>query len=195
MRLHLPVALRWGDLDAFNHVNNVSLLKILEEARVRALWSPTTAGEDAPSTAVIGAGTSGDDRGGATLTLIARQEIEYLAPIEYRRAPLDIQLWFGALGGASFDLCYDVVDGPGTIEGAESAGHTDADVNRRVPDGPNGAIGRQAGAVAAEPRSYARAMATVVLVDSLTMRPRRIDARERAAWEPYLGEPITFRRR
>jgi hypothetical protein len=34
-----------------------------------------------------------------TLTLIARQEIEYLAPVPYRREPLDVQLWFGRRTG------------------------------------------------------------------------------------------------
>ena len=34
-RLHLPIHVRWGDLDAYNHVNNTSILKLLEEARVR----------------------------------------------------------------------------------------------------------------------------------------------------------------
>ncbi len=31
----LPMALRWRDLDAFNHVNNASFLTYLEEARIR----------------------------------------------------------------------------------------------------------------------------------------------------------------
>ena len=39
-RLHIPIHLRWGDLDAFNHVNNASMLKLLEEVRVRAFWRP-----------------------------------------------------------------------------------------------------------------------------------------------------------
>uniref|UniRef100_UPI0022306FB2 thioesterase family protein n=1 Tax=Proteus mirabilis TaxID=584 RepID=UPI0022306FB2 len=52
-RLHVAVHLRWGDLDAYGHVNNTSMLKLLEEARVRAFWMPER-GEEAPSTAVIG---------------------------------------------------------------------------------------------------------------------------------------------
>lgn len=101
-RLHVPIHLRWGDLDAFNHVNNTSMLKLLEEARVRVFWVPE-AGEDAPATAVI---ESGIEAG--VLTLIARQEIEYLAPVPYRRAPLDVQLWFSKLGGSSIEVCYEV---------------------------------------------------------------------------------------
>ncbi|HWL60323.1 MAG TPA: acyl-CoA thioesterase, partial [Microbacteriaceae bacterium] len=37
-RLTVPIQLRWGDLDAQAHVNNVTMLKLLEEARVRVLW-------------------------------------------------------------------------------------------------------------------------------------------------------------
>ena len=31
----VPIAVRWRDLDAFNHVNNSSFLTFLEEARIR----------------------------------------------------------------------------------------------------------------------------------------------------------------
>jgi acyl-CoA thioester hydrolase len=47
-----------------------------------------------------------------------------------------------------------------------------------------------------EPRAlYTRATTTIVLVDAASERPRRIRESERAAWEPYLGEPLAFRRR
>jgi acyl-CoA thioester hydrolase len=101
-RLHVPIHLRWGDLDAFNHVNNTSMLKLLEEARVRVFWVPDE-GDFAPPTAVI---SSSIEAG--VLTLIARQEIEYLAPVPYRREPLDIQMWFGKIGGSSIEVCYEV---------------------------------------------------------------------------------------
>lgn len=102
MRLHVPIPLRWGDLDAFNHVNNATMLKLLEEARVRAFWTPAP-GEVAPTTAVVDSGLHAD-----TMTLIARQEIEYLAPIPYQRHPLDVQMWFGRIGGSSIDVWYEV---------------------------------------------------------------------------------------
>jgi len=101
-RIHVPIHLRWGDLDAFNHVNNATMLKLLEEARVRVFWSPIV-GEEAPDTAVIDAGLDAGE-----LTLIARQEIEYLAPVPYRREPLDVQMWFGKIGGSSIEVCYEV---------------------------------------------------------------------------------------
>ncbi|WP_314647306.1 thioesterase family protein [uncultured Microbacterium sp.] len=105
-RLHIPIQLRWGDLDAYNHVNNTSMLKLLEEARVRAFWRPGP-GEEAPDTAVL---DSGIDEG--ALTLIARQEIEYLAPVPYQRRPLEVQMWFGKLGGSSVEVCYEVHNDP-----------------------------------------------------------------------------------
>ncbi|WP_353111246.1 thioesterase family protein [Microbacterium sp.] len=109
-RLSIPIHLRWGDLDAFNHVNNTSMLKLLEEARVRAFWTAGP-GEDAPPTAVL---SSGIDAG--VLTLVARQEIEYLAPVPYQRHPLDVQMWFGKLGGSSIEVCYEVYNHPGSEE-------------------------------------------------------------------------------
>jgi acyl-CoA thioester hydrolase len=34
--------------------------------------------------------------------------MEYLLPIPYLRAPLDIELWLGRLGGASLQVCYEI---------------------------------------------------------------------------------------
>jgi len=158
MRLRVPTPLRWSDLDAYGHVNNARMLSLLEEARIQAFWISDDTSEHAvgASTAVLDA-----TPGANTITLIARQEIEYLAPIPYQRQPVDIELWIGHMGGASLDVCYEVYS-----------------------------------PVAVEPRGlYTRAVTTIVLVDAATERPRRIDDHERAAWEPYLGEPIAFRRR
>jgi acyl-CoA thioester hydrolase len=158
MRLQVPTQLRWSDLDAYGHVNNARMLSLLEEARIQAFWVSDDTSEHAvgASTAVLDA-----TPGANTITLIARQEIEYLAPIPYQRQPVDIELWIGHMGGASLDVCYEVYSPVGV-----------------------------------EPRVlYTRAVTTIVLVDAASERPRRIDDRERAAWEPYLGEPIAFRRR
>jgi acyl-CoA thioester hydrolase len=113
MRLHVPIRLRWSDLDAYGHVNNAEMLRLLEEARIEAFWTPDPdAAESAAgaSTAVLD-GRPGSD----TLTLIARQEIEYLAPVPYLRQPVDIQLWIGRLGGASLEVCYEVCSPTGAV--------------------------------------------------------------------------------
>ena len=113
MRLHVPIKLRWSDLDAYGHVNNAEMLRLLEEARIEAFW---VTDDSAGSGEAVGGSTAVlDGRPGAdTLTLIARQEIEYLAPIPYLRQPLDVQLWLGRLGGASLEVCYEVWSPEGT---------------------------------------------------------------------------------
>lgn len=148
MRISIPISLRWGDLDAYNHVNNVQMMRILEEARVRAFWVPES-GEALP-TAVLEA-TAGSD----TITMIAGHVVEYVAAVEYQREPLDVQLWISAVGGASADIAYEVFS-----------------------------LGKL----------VVRAESTMVFVDAATQRPRRISEEERAAWEPYFGEPINFKR-
>ena len=159
-RLHVPTRLRWADLDGYGHVNNVDMLRLLEEARIEAFWTDVDGSGDVrlagASTAVLDASPGAD-----TLSLIARQEIEYLLPIPYMRQPLDIQLWIAQIGGASFEVCYEV----------------------RSPVGQEPAL------------LYTKAATTLVLVDRATMRPRRIRDYERAAWEPYLDEPIAFTKR
>ncbi|SEN67955.1 acyl-CoA thioesterase [Cryobacterium sp. TMT1-3] len=110
MKLHVPIRLRWSDLDAYGHVNNAEMLRLLEEARILAFWVTEDDGAIGASTAVL------DGRpGAATLTLIARQEIEYLAPVPYLRQPLDVRLWLGKLGGASLDVCYEVYSPEGVV--------------------------------------------------------------------------------
>jgi acyl-CoA thioester hydrolase len=100
-RLHIGIPLRWSDFDAYAHVNNAEMLRLLEEARIQAFWRPDEgAGSD---TALL------DARPGAEMiALIARQEVEYLAPIPYMRAPVDIEMWVGRIGGASLEVCYEV---------------------------------------------------------------------------------------
>jgi acyl-CoA thioester hydrolase len=102
-RVHVPVHLRWADLDAYDHVNNVEVLRLLEEARVRAFWRGDDGDGVDPGMALIDA-----TAGAATMTMIARQEIEYLLPISYGRRPLDVQVWLGRLGGSSLEACYEV---------------------------------------------------------------------------------------
>jgi acyl-CoA thioester hydrolase len=107
-RLHIPIALRWSDFDAYAHVNNAEMLRLLEEARIQAFWRPDDG--DGADTALL------DARPGAeTISLIARQEIEYVAPIPYMRAPIDVELWIGRIGGASAEICYELYSPAGVL--------------------------------------------------------------------------------
>ena len=102
MRLNVPIALRWSDFDAYAHVNNAEMLRLLEEARIQAFWRRDDGGPGSD----IAQLESGP--GAQTLSLIARQEIEYLRPIPYMRAPVDVEMWIGRIGGASLELCYEL---------------------------------------------------------------------------------------
>lgn len=102
-RFNVTIPLRWSDFDAYAHVNNAEMLRLLEEARIQAFWRPDEGTGPGSVTAVL------DARPGAeTISLIARQEIEYLAPIPYMRAPIDIEMWIGRIGGASLEICYEL---------------------------------------------------------------------------------------
>ncbi|WNB86725.1 thioesterase family protein [Cellulomonas sp. ATA003] len=190
-RLRVPAQLRWADMDAYGHVNNVQMLQLLEEARIEAFWTHPDPADGGRATAVLDAGP-----GAPTTTLVARQEIEYLRPLSYRRAPAVVELWIGHLGGASIDVCYEVVDAEpatGLTIGAEptTTGAPTTAAERLAAAPIEGAAGRPLPA----PVPYARACTTLVLVDTSTGRPRRISDAERAAWSPFLGDMITLRRR
>ena len=105
MRLHVPIELRWSDIDAYAHVNNAAMLRLLEESRIEAFW---VTGEDATDGDRVGPAVLDGRPGSDTLSLIAHQEVEYLLPIPYQRRPLDIEVWIGRIGGASLQLCYEV---------------------------------------------------------------------------------------
>ncbi|WP_432515012.1 acyl-CoA thioesterase [Kineococcus sp. SYSU DK001] len=99
-RILLP--LRWGDMDAYRHVNNVEVLRILEEARVRAFG---TAAPDGTAPML------------ATGMVVAKHTVEYLLPLDYRLEPVAVDLWIGRVGGASFEVDYELLepDDPATV--------------------------------------------------------------------------------
>ena len=90
----VEVPLRWSDMDAYGHVNNVQYLRLLEDARVVGFqeWFP-----DRPTLV---------DEG----IVVSRHVIEYRAPLTYRPAPVEVDMWVTRVHGAGFDLGYVVRD-------------------------------------------------------------------------------------
>ncbi len=107
MKLTVPVSVRWGDLDAYGHVNNAAMLVLLEEVRVAVFWH----GRHLPD----GYGYVRDPH--ETATFVAHQEIEYLAPLGYPSEPIPVSMWLSRIGGASAEVCYEVP----TLEGGVAA--------------------------------------------------------------------------
>ena len=84
--------MRWGDMDAYAHVNNTSYVTYLEQARVAMFFDRY-------------------DGSFARGTVIARHEIDYLRPVVYHPEPLRIELWVDEIRGAWFQVRYEVYDG------------------------------------------------------------------------------------
>jgi acyl-CoA thioester hydrolase len=86
---------RWSDLDAYGHVNNVTWLEYLQEARVDMLF--------------VHAPKKGSE-GLAEGVLVVRAEIDYRRPMLFRQDPYPIQLWVSKIGAASFTVSYAIAD-------------------------------------------------------------------------------------
>ena len=94
---------RWSDLDAYRHVNNVTWLEYLQEARVDMLFVHPP-----------GPGAEGLAQG----VLVVRAEIDYRRPLIFRQEPYPIQLWVSKVGAASFTIGYEIseeVPGDGPV--------------------------------------------------------------------------------
>jgi acyl-CoA thioester hydrolase len=87
------VPMRWSDMDVYRHINNVQIVRLLEEARVQAF----AAWDEPGSEPVL-------ERG----VLVARTEVEYLRQLDFRLAPIAVDLWVSRLSGATIELGYEV---------------------------------------------------------------------------------------
>ena len=89
----VDIDLRWGDADAFGHVNNVVFFRYLEEARARVIP------ESGPGSTILSGGL-----------VVAEQQLKYLAPLHYRKAPVQVGMTVDHVGGSSFRLACRVFD-------------------------------------------------------------------------------------
>jgi len=88
--------LRWADMDAFGHVNNVVFLRYLEEARIDFMFRLPSAGDGSASFS-----------GGS---VVARHEIDYLRPLVHRHEPVTVETWVADITAASMTVRYEVKD-------------------------------------------------------------------------------------
>lgn len=87
MRHTYACPLRWADLDAQGHVNNVVFVDYLQEARVDL----AARGADVVASALLGS-----------------QRLEYLAPLLFSFEPVYVDVWASRVGRSSFTLGYEV---------------------------------------------------------------------------------------
>jgi acyl-CoA thioester hydrolase len=108
--LTVAVPLRWADIDANGHVNNVAMLRLLEEARIATFWPVPEeqialgARESTGRLAVFAEGP-------AVHSVVASNHVEYLRELPYRYDPILVDLWVSALGGSSMTVDYRVRTG------------------------------------------------------------------------------------
>lgn len=100
MRHTFTCVVRWGDMDALGHVNNVVFADYLQEARVDLLRAH---GNGAPTDAL------------AEGTLVVSQHLQYVAPLVFDLEPVRIDVWVAQIKAATFTLAYEVYreDGAG----------------------------------------------------------------------------------
>jgi acyl-CoA thioester hydrolase len=87
--------MRWSDMDAYGHVNNVVFLQYFEMARVELFFERASLEE-----------RTGLRRG----TVVAEHEVQYKLPVVYSPHPLDVQIWVSAVRSAAFTCHYDLLD-------------------------------------------------------------------------------------
>ncbi|GAA1756931.1 thioesterase family protein [Kocuria aegyptia] len=108
--LLIPIQMRFGDIDSYGHVNNVTMLQYLEDARVRLMARPLSAG----AAAGVPEGATFRALLGERLTVIGRQEVEYREQLLYRPDPVSVRVWVSSVGGSSFVLDYTVQEEDGS---------------------------------------------------------------------------------
>ena len=82
----VAISVRWGDMDAFNHVNNAQYLRYLEEARVQWL-----------------AGIPGMSLSGRIAPVLVASNVNYRRPIEWPNE-IAVELFIEKIGGSSVTM-------------------------------------------------------------------------------------------
>lgn len=95
MRHVYECPLRWADMDALGHVNNVRYVDYLQEARADMLRVHTGAPAD-------------DDLSEGVV--VVQHDLEFVAPLVFRAAPVRIEAWVTDVRAASFTLAYEILD-------------------------------------------------------------------------------------
>lgn len=85
------VQLRWSDMDALRHVNNVQFLRFLEDARVQMMVE-------------AGRRTLESELG----VVVVRHEIDYHRPLLFRPEPVVVDTWVTRIGRSSYAVAYEI---------------------------------------------------------------------------------------
>ncbi|HET6152962.1 MAG TPA: thioesterase family protein [Marmoricola sp.] len=92
-----PLRVRWSDLDTYHHVNNVKYVEFFQEARIAYTRSMHHEGD------VFGA------------FVIARIDIDYKRPVDFRRTAYAVHSWISKVGNSSAVFASELRDGDAVL--------------------------------------------------------------------------------
>ena len=92
---HFPLHVRFSDVDAYGHVNNVKYFEYFQEARIPLLER-------------LGRGLAG---AGSTHVVVAQTDVDYRAPLLFRLEPYDVCSRITRVGTTSFTIESEIRDG------------------------------------------------------------------------------------
>jgi acyl-CoA thioester hydrolase len=87
-----PLRVRWSDVDAYRHVNNVKYIEYFQEARIRYMMRLHEDGDTFGS------------------IVVARTDVDYRRPILFRMAPYEVHSWISHVGRSSFVIAAEIRD-------------------------------------------------------------------------------------
>jgi acyl-CoA thioester hydrolase len=93
-RHEYPLWVRWSDVDAYGHVNNVKYFEFFQEARIQYMTSLPRE-EDGPWSHWV----------------VAHTDVDYLRPILFRLEPYAVHSWIDHVGEKSAVLVGEIRDG------------------------------------------------------------------------------------
>lgn len=98
-RFRYPCQVRFSDVDAYRHVNNVKFVEYFQEARVQLVFGLADA---------HAARASGDKDFAVLVGLV---DVDYRGPMLLREEPYDVEVWVGSAGRTSFVVDGEIRDG------------------------------------------------------------------------------------
>lgn len=105
----IEIPLRWGDMDAYGHINNVQIVRLMEEARVMVFGVPSGTGqldETSPQPQInLLAGVQE-----GVMTLISEHTVKYRRQLPYRGTPIRVEVGVEKIKGASVEIFYRFYD-------------------------------------------------------------------------------------
>ncbi|QRZ61367.1 thioesterase family protein [Rothia sp. ZJ932] len=101
------VPLRWGDMDAYGHVNNVTMMRILEEARIAVFGLPPSAGEPVGASPLI---PLFEALHPGTQALVVENWVKYRAQLAYRGEDARVEVRVVRVSPATITVSYELFD-------------------------------------------------------------------------------------